>query len=205
MGRLLAALRADSGTVPAANLAIVANLHPVPLPIFADSQDSQGIEVETGAVQAARLLAAIRAEFHADALIGTSDATPADLARLDDQQLWTYVQLLAEADLRERGRVPADETAMALCRRCGPVWIQPHVATVAPVLTGWPRLLGCPWCHVKNRRAMATPKITCGTCQHFTRDAINPGEGMGACGAGQDPARPWPYVELQCGQWQPCS
>lgn len=43
-----------------------------------------------------------------------------------------YLRALAETDLRRRGKVPADETAVALCRHCGPVWIAPKVADAAP-------------------------------------------------------------------------
>lgn len=85
------------------------------------------------------------------------DEDDAACAGLDSDVLATYIRALAEGDLREHGRVPVDETAPALCRRCGPVWVHPAIASVAPVADGWPRLLGCPWCHVRNREAIPRP------------------------------------------------
>jgi hypothetical protein len=70
--------------------------------------------------------------------------------------LRAYVRALRDADLRRHGRVPPDETAQALCVACGPVWVAPGVAAVAPKVAGWCRLLGCPWCHVR-RAGLAVP------------------------------------------------
>jgi hypothetical protein len=126
--------------------------------------------------------------------------TTADLAECDglpDAVLLAYVRALADADLRERGKRPADETAAALCRSCGPVWLAPEVASVAPMTAGWPRVLGCPWCHVANRRAIPRPPVACGNCRHFARDAINPGAGMGICGAGK--GMHYPMARHTCG------
>lgn len=76
--------------------------------------------------------------------------------------LSAYVRALADSDLRRRGKVPADETAMALCRGCGPVWVHPAVASAAPIVDGWPRLLGCPWCHVRHAALyVPRPQIAC--------------------------------------------
>jgi hypothetical protein len=124
-------------------------------------------------------------------------------AGLPDNALRAYILALADTDLRERGKVPADETAVALCRSCGPVWVAPEVAAVAPAANGVPRVLGCPWCHVRDRRPMARPKVTCGDCRYFSRDAINASEGMGSCKAGCDPARPYPMAEHVCAEWRP--
>ena len=57
-------------------------------------------------------------------------------------------------------------------------------------LGAMPRVLGCPWCHVRNRRAILRPSVTCGECRHFIRDAVNPPAGWGRCSAGVDPDRP---------------
>ncbi len=78
-----------------------------------------------------------------------------------DETLRAYLHGIRDADLRERGQRPADETA-ALCRSCGPVWLAPEVASVAPRVAGWSRVLGCPWCHVRNRQAIPRPRVTCG-------------------------------------------
>ena len=132
------------------------------------------------------------------------DEDVAACAGLSDDALSAYVHMLRDTDLRSRGRAPADETAWALCRHCGPVWVHPAVASAAPVVGGWPHMLGCPWCHVRNRDAITRPLVTCGECLHFIRDLVNPGGGMGTCGAGCDPARPLPYPNAlrQCATWR---
>lgn len=118
--------------------------------------------------------------------------------------LFAYVRAQADADLRRRGKVPPDETARALCRSCGPVWVHPAVASAAPVVDGLPRLLGCPWCHVQHAGLyVPRPSVSCGECQHFIRDTVNPEGGMGRCNAGCDPARPYPNAKHQCARFTP--
>jgi hypothetical protein len=127
--------------------------------------------------------------------------------RLPIETLRAYIRALRASDLRERGKVPGDETAAALCRHCGPIWLHPAVVSVAPIVDGWARVLGCPWCHVRNRRAIPRPLVTCGECQHFERDAINPEGGMGRCMAGREPlpreSLPFPHAARQCAQFKP--
>lgn len=79
-------------------------------------------------------------------------------AALSDDTLRAYVCALKDSGLRERGIRPDDETAPAHCRRCGLVWLHPAIAAIAPVVNGWPRVLGCPWCHVTNRQTIPRPK-----------------------------------------------
>jgi hypothetical protein len=124
-------------------------------------------------------------------------------AGLDDEVLIVYVRALRDTDLRERGKRPDDETAVALCQFCGPVWAHPAIVAVAPILDGWPRVLGCPWCHVRNRRAMARPPVTCGKCQHFARGTMNPAQGCGRCAVGCDPDRPYPFTKRECEGFTP--
>jgi hypothetical protein len=135
--------------------------------------------------------------------------TTTDLAECDglpDAVLLAYVRALADADLRKRGKVPPDETAAALCR-CGPVWVAPEVASAAPVAAGWPRVLGCPWCHAKNRQGIPRPTVACGECRHFIRSAVNPSAGMGRCSAQRVPLRneplPYPHAARCCAEWRP--
>jgi hypothetical protein len=91
-----------------------------------------------------------------------------------------------DIDDRHAGRVPAGDTARMLCRGCGPVWIHPDIAAVLPVVDGWPRALGCPWCFVRKAGGfIPRPSVTCESCRHFNPDTINPTAGMGACGAGK--------------------
>lgn len=54
--------------------------------------------------------------------------------------------------------------------------------------------------------------VTCESCRHFTRDAVNPRAGIGSCAAGawadSQPAGylgrtlpPYPRAERYCAQW----
>ena len=203
MGRLLEALRAESEPRPVANPAKVANLQPEVRQRFADSQDSQRSPI----VETERLLAALRVHGLPDEWLGLDHGGASQWAALTDKQLSAYVAMLADASLRERGKRPADETAAALCRSCGPVWLHPAVAAVAPMLDGWPRVLGCPWCHVRNRRAIPCPLVRCGDCEHFARDTVNPDGGMGRCAADHIPLQseslPYPRAQRQCKQFRP--
>jgi len=69
---------------------------------------------------------------------------------LDARQLASYLSMLADTADRHGGRVPAGDTAPMHCERCGPAWIHPDIAGVLPVVDGWPRALGCPWCFVRK-------------------------------------------------------
>jgi len=152
--------------------------------------------------QVARLLAAIRAEHLPDKLIALADATPGDLAALDADGLRAYLRMLRDSDLRRRGQRPPDEDARALCVSCGPVWIAPEIASVAPLLDGWPRVLGCPWCHVENRLLVPRPPHTCSGCRRFERDPINPAGGMGRCTGGHHLAT-YPHAQRICQEYTP--
>ncbi len=138
---------------------------------------------------------------------GLAGADLAECAGLPDEVLRAYLHMLRDAALRARGRVPADETAPALCAHCGPVWLAPDVAAVAPVVAGWPRVLGCPWCHVKNRTATPRPLVACEDCRHFAPNAVNTAAGLGQCGAGCEPlpSEPlhYPHAKRQCGRFDP--
>ena len=195
MGRLLEALRAESGMCPAANPANFAN------PCAEISGLARLAAHHISPTE--RLLAALRAQGLPDEWLGLDHGDDNGLAALTDKQLYGYVAMLANTDLRERGKQPVDETAAALCRSCGPIWLAPEVAAVAPIVDGWPRVLGCPWCHVKNRRAIPRPPVACCDCRHFIRDAINPAGGMGRCNSGADPDRPTPMATRECVTFQP--
>jgi hypothetical protein len=132
---------------PAANLANIANLS---MDNHEDSQLSQYSQ-DVLAEYRDRLLV-IAAMAGVDPTL-VHDLTSADLTactEVSGQVLRAYVHGLRDADQRAHGKVPDDETAPALCRLCGPIWVAPEVAAVAPVVDGWPRLLGCPWCHVRH-------------------------------------------------------
>jgi hypothetical protein len=164
MGQLLAALIADSETGLTANPAKLANLPSGQAKRFADSQDSQATEVSSSTAASllamrTRLLALADVELIDPAIVHALCAPDVGAcAGGADDFLRAYLRALRDTDLRERGKVPEDETASALCRHCGSVWLHPAVAACAPVVNGWPRVLGCPWCHVENRRAIPRPR-----------------------------------------------
>jgi hypothetical protein len=86
-------------------------------------------------------------------------------AGLSADVLTAYVRALRDSDLRARGKVPSDETAAAMCQHCGPVFVAPEVASAAPMVDGWPRLLGCGWCHTRNRASIPRPHRSPGDAQ----------------------------------------
>src|SRR5450432_3846278 len=49
------------------------------------------------------------------------------------------------------------ETTAALCRSCGAVLVDFAVIAKAPVVEGWPMLLGCEWCKVLDRNLVPRP------------------------------------------------
>ncbi|HUW53861.1 MAG TPA: hypothetical protein VMV99_10640, partial [Rhodanobacter sp.] len=126
------------------------------------------------------------------------DLDIAACAGLDDPQLTAYLSMLADTADRHGGRVPAGDTAPMHCEQCGPVWIHPTIAEVLPVVDGWPRALGCPWCFVRKAGGyIPRPSVTCEGCRHFTPDTINPQAGMGVCGVGN--GMRWPMQRHACG------
>ncbi len=168
-----------------------------------DSQDSQRVEAETrfsatttsaplsrlaDALKPlrARLLAlAERQVVEVTHVHRLHDLDVAACAGLDDCQLAAYLDMVRDTAGRHAGRVPLDDTAAMHCEGCGPVWIHPDIAAVLPVVDGWPRALGCPWCFVRKAGDyIPRPPVTCEGCRHFTPDMINPPSGMGVCGAG---------------------
>lgn len=46
--------------------------------------------------------------------------------------------------------------------------------------------------------------VSCGQCQHFNPNEINPAQGSGQCSIGADADRlPWPNALRQCSSWNP--
>lgn len=211
MGRLLAALIADSGNVPAATPATPATLGHPSLPKVAESQKSHGVHVLKPKLD----IAAIRARLLELTAAAYMDPAPVralpesylrDCAGLSDDAMRALLSMLADDAERRAGRVPNDDTAGILCRSCGPVYLHPSIAAVLPVVNGWPRALGCPWCHlpkVGNNMGIPRPPVTCGACKHFELDAINPAGGVGSCRMGITPRRaPYPLNEQYCGNFR---
>jgi hypothetical protein len=181
-----------------------------------DSQDSQRVEVKNHFLTPAlsvlqapladvlkplrqHLLAlAAGADIDVDHVHRLHDADVAACIGLDVRQLADYLALLVDTADRHAGRVPLDDTAAIHCAQCGPAWIHPDIAAVLPVVDGWPRALGCPWCFVRKAGGyIPRPPVTCEGCAHFIPDTINPPVGMGTCGAGK--GTHWPMARHTCG------
>lgn len=130
------------------------------------------------------------------------EADAVDLNGLPDSALVAFLHMRQDTADRTAGRIPARETAAMLCVHCGPVWASPAVTAVLPVVDGWPRALGCPWCHVRKAlKAIPRPPVTCATCQHFQPDTLNPDAGMGECVDGHGDH--YPNQRHRCGQYRP--
>lgn len=116
------------------------------------------------------------------------------------EALRVWLDTLRDDAERKAGRVPPDETAAILCRTCGPVFAPPSVAAVLPVVDGWPRALGCPWCFIRAAGGyVPRPSVAAADCAHWTPDPVNPSGGRGACKCGYW----WPGERHPCAQWRP--
>lgn len=126
-----------------------------------------------------------------------------DYTGMDDAQLIALLSMLSGDADREAGRVPTGDTAAILCRACGPVWVHPAIAAALPVVGGWPRALGCPWCFIRARgTAIPRPHVSCADCRHRVPDPINPAQGWGCCAIGNESAT-WPCRKHRCKIFRP--
>lgn len=71
-------------------------------------------------------------------------------ATVPAEALQSCLLALNDATTRRAGKVPSVDTAVIRCAHCGPVYVHPAVAAVLPVVAGWPRAIGCPWCVVRK-------------------------------------------------------
>lgn len=177
-----------------------------------DSQDSQVVNSECGKLgtpanalkdERSHLLELAAADWidavHVHRL---DDADIAGCLGLDDRQRSTFLHMLEDTAERMAGRPPAGDTAVMHCRQCGPVWTHPTVASALPVVDGWPRCIGCAWCHVRKAGGyIPRPKVACENCQHFNRDTINAAAGVGTCSAGH--GTHYPMQQHRCGTFRP--
>lgn len=106
-----------------------------------------------------RLLLLSAAEYRDPSLVrALSEAFLRDCDGMGDDALRALLSMLADGEERRALRRPKDDTAAILCRKCGPVWIHPAIASVLPVVDGWPRALGCPWCFIHPATGMTIPR-----------------------------------------------
>lgn len=71
-------------------------------------------------------------------------------AAVPEGSLPAYLLALGDTAARQAGKVPIGDTMPIYCACCGPVFGHPGIAAVLPVMDGWPRALGCPWCFVRK-------------------------------------------------------
>ena len=145
MGRLLEALRADSGSRSPANPAKVANLAPFKPEVFADSQDSQ------------RIAAAIRAHLLSLAAANGIDAAHVHRLHEDDlaacrgctnATLRDWLRLRNVTACMDAGRAPQGYTKAVECYGCGPVLLWQSSPD---------RVIACPWCF-RRKAGKAIPR-----------------------------------------------
>ena len=115
------------------------------------------------------------------------------------------LSMLAEGVDRLAGRVPQDGTAAVLCAHYGPVFLDPRLASVLPLVASWLRAPACPWCLVRPPAGhrMPRPRVTCGACVHYRPDATNPDGGMGRCGVNATTGTTWPDEPRICRSFEP--
>lgn len=115
-----------------------------------------------------------------------------------------YLRGLDDLATRAAGKVPVGDSAPILCKGCGPVFVHPAIAAALPVVAGWPRALGCPWCAIRKAGGyVPRPMVTCEGCRHFQPDPINPAAGVGGCARGL--GTHWPMQKHPCGDFDPTS
>lgn len=151
----------------------------------AESQESQGVLFNTVGVRARLLAWAERLGGDPAQIRALSELDLAAYASTSDHLLLGFVELMMDTADRHAGRVPAGDTAPILCARCGPVWAHPSIAAALPMVSGWARALGCPWCHVRKAADyIPRPRVSCERCLHFTPDIVSPAGGVGICTKG---------------------
>lgn len=134
----------------------------------------------------ALLALAGRHGFNAVHIHRLQDPDVAACAGLDDAQLVAYLALLDDSAARWAGKRPAGHDAAILCHHCGPVWAHPDIAAVLPIVGGWPRALGCPWCAIRKAGAyIPRPSVQCMGCSGHQSSAINQEAALGQCTHGK--------------------
>lgn len=119
-----------------------------------------------------------------------------DAEGMSDAALREWLRLRDDARIMARGLVPWrwNGEQASICAGCGPVALWPGAPD---------RVLACPWCwHRRRGIGPARPGVTCGTCEHYGADELNPTGGAGRCA--QAVAGPhWPHAPIRCERWRP--
>ncbi len=195
MGRLLERLMRDSQGAPAATVATVATVAAPEPESVAESQVSQGGEVENTKVQRARLLTLVADDLLPAGLVHSlDDADAAACDGLPDDTLRVYLRYLERGRRMDAGQIPPEwgEPVASFCKGCGPV----------PLWKGCPPVvMACPWCFRRNAgEAIPRPLVACGDCRHYLPDTVNPPAGIGGCELGH--AGQWPMKLHRCKDWR---
>lgn len=124
------------------------------------------------------------------------------LAAIGEGGMRAFLLAAEDAATREAGKAPVGDTAAIYCTHCGPVYAHPDIADVLPVVDGWPRAAGCPWCVIRKAGGyVPRPHVTCATCTHWKLDTINPAAGVGDCASGH--GTHYPAQRHGCGDFDP--
>ncbi|MHB1058088.1 MAG: hypothetical protein ACYC0F_09440 [Rhodanobacter sp.] len=167
----LAAILEQAGLAPAAPaVSRPAGASPALAPQRVPVAPAVPVQKHEGVAESADPLHAIRAHLLALATGVGIDADHvhrlhaldiAACAGLDDGQLAGYLGMVRDTVDRHAGRVPLDDTAAVYCVHCGPIWLHPDIAAVLPMVDGWPRALGCPWCFIRKAGGtIPRPRLT---------------------------------------------
>lgn len=124
------------------------------------------------------------------------------LAAIGEGGMRAFLLAAEDAATRKAGKVPPTDTAAIHCAHCGPVHVHPDIAAVLPVVAGWPRAAGCPWCAIRKVGGyVPRPRVTCESCTHRKPDAVNPEAGVGDCISGH--GTHYPMQQHGCDDFDP--
>ena len=115
------------------------------VPAAATTESSGSVDM-----RAALLALADRLGIDRSAVVRIPSADLPLWAAVPADALPDYLRGLGDAATRQAGKVPPTDTAAIHCAHCGPVYVHPSIAACLPVVTGWPRAIGCPWCAIRK-------------------------------------------------------
>lgn len=164
-------LKAVTGTVPADMIELARAHKPELLAVLPDT-------ATTALRTRLRELAAREGLPHAlvDCLTDADLHPDGGAHLLSEAGLRRWLHVLQEEGSMRQGIVPAGWTQPCTCERCGPVLLWDGAQ---------PRVLGCPWCHVRRAGGhLPRPAVTCATCAHQQQRPNTSEAGMHGCAKG---------------------